>query len=236
MFKTYAAVDLLDGQVVRLSKGAYDQVTHYGSPYPIMDWLSDLGFDGLHIINLNGAKGERLKNLEIIKRLIIQSKWSVQVGGGIRTQDDAERLLALGSDLILSTAFFEDFEWFESLSQTYPKRICLSLDIKDGVIKTHGWLKSVSQDQSLLLERLKSCPIKHIILTQIDSDGMLQGIDVAFFEEMRSRFSGFDLMAAGGVTTQEDIDKLKALNYQGAIVGKALYEGMFLKEKRKPIC
>ncbi len=223
---SYAAMDLLNGKVVRLEQGRYDMVTTYGDPYVIVDWLKNLEFDALHIINLNGAKNEPLRNLEIIQKLVKGSKMAVQVGGGIRDFESAERLLDLGADIILSTLFFEDFESFKQLSTAYPNRIALSLDLKDGCAMTRGWLTKIDTSIKAIATKLEQLPLKAIIVTNIAGDGMLQGCQVDFFAWVASELAylGIPLIAAGGVSSPDDIETLDQLGFQGAIVGKAIYE------------
>lgn len=222
----YAAMDLLNGKVVRLEQGRYDMVTTYGDPYVIAEWVKTLAFDALHIINLNGAKNEPLRNLEIIQKLVKGSTLQVQVGGGIRDLESAQRLLDLGSDIILSTLFFEDFESFKQLCLDYPNRVALSLDLKDGCAMTQGWLTKIDTNIKAIAEKLEQLPLKSIIVTNIAGDGMLQGCNVPFFTWVASEllYLEIPLTAAGGVTTPEDIETLEQIGFTGAIVGKAIYE------------
>lgn len=229
MFEKIAAIDLFDGRVVRLKQGNYEMVTEYGDPYAIASSLDQSDFDRIHIINLNGARGEVYRNLEIISRLAKRLKKPLQVGGGVRKDEDARRLLGLGVDLIVSTLFFEDPMVFENLVNDYPGRILLSLDLKDGIPMTRGWLEATSSDAiEEIAAHVNALPLKGIIVTNISRDGTLEGVDSALFNRVYEPFT-LPLYAAGGVSSLEDLTRLEEMGYRGAIIGRALYEGVLDK-------
>ncbi|MCK8058849.1 MULTISPECIES: HisA/HisF-related TIM barrel protein [unclassified Fusibacter] len=221
--KKYAAIDLYDGKVVRLIQGDYNRVTEYGDPYEIAKKITASDFDGVHIINLNGARGETLRNLEIISKLASDLKMPVQVGGGIRLKEDAIRLLKFGVNIIVSTMFFEDYPLLESLVSEYPNRILLSLDIKNNEIMTRGWLKDTQKSISEIISPISRLELAGIIITNIQADGMQSGANSDFFSRARSILDK-KMMAAGGISCKEDLELLEDLGYDGAIIGKAFYE------------
>lgn len=227
----YAAMDLLDGQVVRLKQGQYDQRTVFGEPENFADQLSRMNFDGLHLINLNGAKGEPLRNLEIICRLAANYPLKIQVGGGIRNWQDAERLLFLNCDVIVSTWFFEDYESFARLSHAYPGKVSLSLDFKDGKLMTRGWLKAEDMTLESILMRIGALPLASLVITDIASDGMGNGIRTSFFQDIASRIlqicPDVTLTAAGGMPLDiPSLIPLVAIGYQRCVIGLSLYESL----------
>lgn len=229
MFEKIAAIDLFDGRVVRLKQGNYEMVTEYGDPYAIASALDQSDFDRIHIINLNGARGEVYRNLEIISRLAKRLKKPLQVGGGVRNDEDARRLLGLGVDLIVSTLFFESPTVFEELVNAFPNRILLSLDLKDGIPMTRGWLETTSTNAiEELATHVNALPLKGIIVTNISRDGTLEGVDSALFNRIYEPFT-LPIFAAGGVSSLEDLAVLEEMGYRGAIIGRALYEGVLDK-------
>jgi len=230
MFEKIAAIDLFDGRVVRLKQGNYEMVTEYGDPYAIAASLDQSDFDRIHIINLNGARGEVYRNLEIISRLAKRLKKPLQVGGGVRNAEDAKRLLSLGVDLIVSTLFFESPRVFEELVNAFPNRILLSLDLKDGIPMTRGWLEATLTNAiEDLSAQVNALPLKGIIVTNISRDGTLEGIEAPLFKRVYELIT-LPLYAAGGVSSLEDLAVLEEMGYRGAIIGRALYEGVLDKE------
>ena len=226
-----AAMDLLDGQVVRLKQGNYNASTVFGDPEYFAGQLKEMDFDGLHLINLNGAKGEPLRNLDIICRLATSFPLKVQVGGGIRTWQDAERLLFLGCNVIVSTWFFEGYDSLKALVEAYPGRVSLSLDFKEGQVMTRGWLQSQDSPLELLLEKVKGLPLASLILTDIESDGMGSGMRLEFFDSMAKRIKALcpnlPLTAAGGMPLGAlDLMPIQALGYAQAVIGLSLYKAL----------
>lgn len=226
--KRLAAMDLLDGQVVRLKQGAFDATTRFGEPETLLKALTALDFDGLHIINLNGAKGEPLKNLDVIFRLAASYPKGIQVGGGIRHRQDAERLLFLGCNIIVTTMFFEDYDTFKALCLQYPNRISVSLDIKDRAVMLRGWLQPASDPLTEILYRLRDLPLASLIVTDIFSDGMDQGMRPEFFNEIaktiHKSLPQVPLVAAGGMPLEpEALRPLALAGYGAAVVGLSLY-------------
>lgn len=225
MIEKIAAIDLFDGRVVRLMQGDYEMVTEYGDPYEIAADLDQSNFDRIHIINLNGARGEVFRNLEIIARIARTSSKPVQVGGGIRSFEDAKRLLEMGVDVIVSTLFFENLDHFNQLVTAYPNRVILSLDLKDGNPMTRGWFETANNPVSDLASSVNAMPLKGVIITNIAGDGTLKGVDQIVFKAAAD-FLTVPLMAAGGIASMADLDLLEKLGYTGAIIGRAFYEGM----------
>lgn len=248
-----AAMDLLDGQVVRLRQGRYDQVTVFGEPEVFAERLKTMGFDGLHLINLNGAKGEPLRNLDIICRLAKAYPGMVQVGGGIRTLQAAERLLFLGCNIIVSTWFFEDYSSLKALATAYPRRISLSLDIREGQVMTRGWLKAETLTLDEILALAAPLNLASLILTDIASDGMGSGICTAFFSAIAQRIqtaaqqlpqftqspqaSQLPLCAAGGMPLEATaLLPLAELGYSQAVIGLSLYKALTSPQCPSPLC
>ena len=219
-------MDLLDGQVVRLYQGDFQQVTtYYDDPLKAVESLVNDGAQRLHIVDLNGADGARINNRAIIEAIIQRFEIDIQIGGGIRTFEEAEVWLTLpGVRVVVGTMIFENPSDFARLTQKYPNRIIAALDIKDQTIRTKGWRVDTGITIEQLIEAAVLKGVYAILVTDISLDGSLTGPN---FEKMAQlkRFSDLKWIASGGVRTLSDLMALKALGLYGAIVGKAYYEG-----------
>jgi phosphoribosylformimino-5-aminoimidazole carboxamide ribotide isomerase len=228
----FPAIDIKDTQCVRLIQGDYSKVTIYeNDPLKVANKWQSKGSEFLHIVDLDGAaEGERI-NKDIIGKIIKNSKVPIQIGGGIRTTEAVSELLDLGAKrIIVGTKAIKDFEWLSDLVKIYGDKICVSIDAKNGYIATNGW-KEISKIKVVkFVKKLESINVKTIVYTDIEKDGMLNGPNFSMYEELIEK-SNIDIIASGGVSSMDDIIKLKQLKLYGAIVGKALYSGeMSLEE------
>jgi phosphoribosylformimino-5-aminoimidazole carboxamide ribotide isomerase len=228
------AIDLRDGKCVRLQQGDYNRETVFGEdPVAMARRWEQAGGQRLHLVDLDGAKAGRPVNVEVIRRIVGSVGIPCQLGGGIRTTETVTEMLEeVGLDrVIIGTQALKEPDWFRDVVEAHPGRICLGLDARDSMVATEGWL-DVSQTSALeLAEQYVGLPLAAVIYTNIANDGMMQGIDdgtLADFEALCRM--GLKVIASGGVTTMEDIDKLHAIwqrepNLIGAITGRAIYEG-----------
>ena len=223
------SIDLLDGQVVRLFKGNYGEKTVYN--VEIDDLLAKYqGFGRLHIVDLNGAKGDGISNIEIIKEIRAKFDGKIQIGGGIRNLKLAQSVLEFGIDsVVLGTVAITNFELTrEILAKLGAEKVVLAIDCKleNGRYfpKANGWLESGKLD---LLETLKQYETlaSKVLITDISVDGTMQGANLELYREVKSRFPQLKLQASGGVSCVEDLENLQKI-VDFAIVGKALYEGI----------
>ena len=225
------AIDLRNGQVVRLRRGDYnDQTTYEVDPVDIARKFEDAGCKWLHIVDLDGAKEGRPVNLSIIEKIVRATKLQVEVGGGIRNEESMEYVLAMGAQrLILGTRALADMPWFEAMAQDarFRNRLVLGLDAKDGLVRTHGWTQSVeTAPKAIDIARdVDNLPLAAIIYTDIARDGMMQGPNVQATERLLMVCKKVPIIHSGGVTNLADITALKILSISGIIVGRAIYEG-----------
>ncbi len=224
--KIFPAIDIINGSVVRLTKGDFADITNYRfTPLAAAHEFQGKGARYLHIIDLDGAKEGSLSNFSVIKDIIHQTGMSVQVGGGIRTIDRIERYLDAGAArVILGTGAISDREFLLQAIDRFGDRIAVGVDAKDGYVAIEGWqtvTKTKSMDFCLLLLELG---IKTVIYTDIDKDGAMQGTNLEIYSEL-SKISGLDIIASGGVSDIAEITPLKEMGTYGCIIGKALYEG-----------
>ena len=228
------AIDIRGGQCVRLRQGDYEQETVFGDdPAEMAHRWADAGAERLHLVDLDAAKEGRPVNLETVQRIVNSVKIPCQLGGGVRDQAAIQLLLdEIGIErAIVVPAALKTPEWFREMIAAYPGRLCLGLDAKDSMIATEGWL-DVSQTAAIdLARRYTGLELAAVIYTNIANDGMLQGIDQATIDDLCSLADlKLPVIASGGVTTVEDVRRLKDASGQhpqlvGAIVGRALYEG-----------
>ena len=221
----FPAIDLKDGKAVRLSKGDFNKVDIFSNnPWEVAKEFEKKGAEWIHMVDLDGAKDGKNKNLDVIKKIRETVDIKLQLGGGIRTIETAELLLDLGIDrIILGTAAIENPELLKTLVNKYGEKIAVSVDEKNGKAATKGWVEESNMDAFELCETLKKIGVKTIIYTDISKDGMMAGPNFKAYEKINRL--GVDVIASGGVSTTKDVDILKKENIYGAIIGKALYLG-----------
>lgn len=228
----FPAIDIKDNKCVRLLQGDFDKVNVYGNDPSLMakKW-EDKGAKFLHIVSLNGARGEGNVNDESIKKLLSTVNIPIQMGGGIRSKERVKELLDLGVDrVILGSVAIKDKELLKDLISQYKEKIVVSVDAKNGKVATQGW-EEVSDVNSLdFCKELEEMGVKTIVYTDISKDGMMVGPNFDIYEKL-SKETNLDIIASGGVTSIEDVKKLKAMDLYGVIIGKSLYENKIdLKE------
>lgn len=228
----FPAIDIRNGNCVRLIQGDYDQETIYGdSPKEMaLEWERK-GAGYLHIIDLDGAKTGNSLNQEAIKAVAEAVSIPIQVGGGIRSIEIIEKHINNGvSRVIIGTAAITDPAFLEEAVAKYGDKIAVSIDARNGYVATDGWTETSDIQAIDLIKRLEKIGVKTIVYTDIFKDGMLQGPN---FEELSTvdQATSIDVIASGGVTTKEDIGKLKQMEMYGAIIGKALYDGNLIFEE-----
>jgi phosphoribosylformimino-5-aminoimidazole carboxamide ribotide isomerase len=223
------AIDLLEGQCVRLHQGDYDQVTRF-SDDPVAQALSwqRQGAERLHLVDLDGAKTGQPVNDAAIKAITAALAIPVQLGGGVRSAERAEELLACGLDrVILGTVALEQPELVEQLAERHPGQIVVGIDAKNGKVATRGWIEESSTEATDLARRFSASPLAALICTDIATDGTLAGPNLPFLRAM-AEASAVPVIASGGIGTLEHLLALLPLEAQGVsgvIVGRALYDG-----------
>lgn len=222
----FPAIDILNGNCVRLIQGDYDQETIYSdSPTEMaLEWERK-GAEYLHLVDLDGAKTGDSKNKEAIQQIAQAVSIPVQVGGGIRSLAMIEEHIKNGvSRVIIGTAAIQQPDFLKEAVQTYGEKIAVSLDARDGYMATDGWTET-SQVKALdFIKELEEIGVQTIVYTDIAKDGMLSGPNFSELETMNQATS-IRVIASGGVTTKEDVRKLREMDMYGAIIGKALYDG-----------
>ena len=225
----FPAIDIKDGKCVRLLKGDYNNVTHYKkSPLEQADEFFHLGFKNIHVIDLDGALEGKLVNKSIIEKIIKKNNFKIQVGGGIRSLENIKNWIDVGVDkVIIGTAAIKNQEFLKMACDKYKKKIALSLDVRNGFIALSGWKKQTDILALDFIKKIAQTKISRIIYTDINRDGTKQGPNIEDTVELSSK-AKIPLVISGGVSSLEDIKKIKSLsnsNIEGVIIGKAIYDG-----------
>ena len=228
----YPAIDLYDGKAVRLFKGDYGQMTVYSEdPAAVARDFKACGADHIHLVDLAGAKSGKPENLATIAAIIEAFGGFVEVGSGIRDMDTAAKYIDIGVNrVILGTAAVKDPAFLQGALAAYGDKIAVGVDIKDGKVAIRGWLETAEDDAMTFCEKMQKLGVKTIISTDISKDGAMMGANHALYREMSERFD-MQIIASGGVSSMDDVTRLRVLNIYGAIIGKAYYTGAIsLKE------
>ncbi|MFO8028310.1 MAG: 1-(5-phosphoribosyl)-5-[(5-phosphoribosylamino)methylideneamino]imidazole-4-carboxamide isomerase [Cyclonatronaceae bacterium] len=227
------AIDLLNGQVVRLKKGDYDEVTVYSDdPVSFVRKFRDAGFSFIHIVDLNGAREGRFVNLPVIENIIEATGVNVQFGGGIRSRRDIKTLLSVGVSRIVSSsmAVQRPDEWLASLDIYGGDTCVLGLDIKEGKMAYGGWEEISDESAMDFLGSMVRLGIKTVLCTDVARDGMLTGVNSGLYTEIANRYPQVNIIASGGVASGEDLRQLAIEGIYGVVIGRAYYEGLISLE------
>ncbi|TAN60358.1 1-(5-phosphoribosyl)-5-[(5-phosphoribosylamino)methylideneamino]imidazole-4-carboxamide isomerase [bacterium] len=232
------AVDIKDGKCVRLTQGRMDAVTVYAdSPVDMAIKWESLGAELIHLVDLDGAIAGNTKNFSVIKNITSALKTPVQIGGGIRDIESAEKYLNLPNvkRIIMGTAAHKDKNMLLRLTNKYPGRVAVGVDAKDGFVAINGWVTVTEEKASDLAKSLESSGTACIIYTDIARDGMLKGPNVTATKELAQSIK-IPVVASGGVSSINDIKAYAGVNVEGIIIGKALYSGgLDLREAIKTV-
>ena len=228
----FPAIDLYGGKAVRLFKGDYQQMTVYNdNPVLVAKDFVSKGAEFLHIVDLEGAKTGDTPNLQTVIALKSESGLFCEVGGGIRSMEVIDRYIGAGIDrVILGTAAVADADFVKQAAAKYGDKIAVGADIKDGFVAVKGWTEKSDLTVYDFCEKMQSIGINTVICTDISKDGAMQGTNVELYKQLSNKLS-MQIIASGGVSSMDDITRLKALDIYGAIIGKAYYTGAIdLKE------
>lgn len=223
------AIDIMAGRVVRLQQGDFNRETVYsGDPLMIArNWIIK-GAKFLHLVDLDGAREGKVKNADVIGRIIENIKIKCEVGGGLRDEKDIEWYLKKGAArVVLGTKAFEDMNYLEKLLSKFNEKIAVSVDFSGDHVVKKGWQEVMDLNPIEVIVKMQGIGIKTLIVTDITVDGTLIGPNINRLKEILDKVN-IKIIASGGVSSIEDIKNLKALNsnnLEGVIIGKALYEG-----------
>ncbi|MDY3285236.1 MAG: 1-(5-phosphoribosyl)-5-[(5-phosphoribosylamino)methylideneamino]imidazole-4-carboxamide isomerase [Eubacteriales bacterium] len=220
------SIDLKDGKVVRLYKGDF-ATTHTvaDSAEETARRFLDAGATLLHMVDLDGAKTGGGANRRLVRDVIAHTGAAVELGGGIRSMEDIADVLALGvSRVVLGSAAVEKPELVPAAVEAYGEKIAVGIDAQKGTVRTRGWVEDSGLPYLDFARKMESCGVRTIIFTDIDRDGLQKGPSFAYLQALREAV-GCEIVASGGVTTLEDVVRLRDMGIDAAIVGKAAYTG-----------
>ena len=222
----FPAIDLRGGQVVRLYQGDYDRETVYDAdPCAVARRFRDAGARFLHVVDLDGDNDGTLANFDTIAAISRQWGLSIEVGGGIRTEERIRRYLDLGVDrCILGTIAVRDFEFTRRMAEAYGPKVAVDVDARDGFVALSGW-KELSDERGVdFCRRLRDAGVRRVIYTDISRDGAESGTNLDLYRELTT-IDGLEITASGGVSSLEELRTLRDMGVRAAILGKALYTG-----------
>lgn len=222
------AIDIIGGKCVRLTEGDYATKTEYAAtPIEMAIRYEELGFKRIHVVDLDGAKAGKVMNWEVLETLAKNTKLVIDFGGGVKTEQEVERVLSLGVSFVTvgSIAANQPFVFKQWLKNYGASHFFLGADVKDRKIMTSGWLHQTSIDIMDFVEEYQLEGVRDIFCTDIAKDGKLKGPSTLLYKEIIERFPRLRLVASGGVSSVLDLDELKNIGCTGVIVGKAIYEG-----------
>ncbi len=228
MIELIPAIDIIDGQCVRLTKGDYDQKTVYNdSPVEVAKGFEALGFKRLHVVDLDGAKSKHIVNSHVLSRISAETKLTVDFGGGIKTDEDIEKAFASGAAMVtVGSIAVTHPELFMGWLEKYgAERMILGADVRHGKISINGWKEDSSEDLLPFLKKYIDAGVKNVLCTEISKDGTLAGPAIDLYCQVMDAYPQLHLIASGGVSSKEDIIALDAAGIPAVVFGKAIYEG-----------
>lgn len=223
--RIFPAIDIINGEVVRLFQGDYEKKQTFGkNPVEFAKKFNSEGAEFLHVVDLDGAKEGKPCNFEIVEIMTKETSLYIEIGGGIRTEESIVKYLNSGvKDVILGTTALKDPAFTKKMVEKYGEKIVVGIDARDGKVATHGWLETSEVDSIEFCREMKKIGVKRVIYTDISKDGAESGTNLKIYEKLSG--IGLDITASGGVSTIDDIKQLREMELYGAIVGKALYTG-----------
>ena len=222
------AIDIINGQCVRLTKGDYDQKTVYrDSPAEVAKEFEEIGFRRLHVVDLDGAKSKHIVNDEVLRAITTDTKLVVDFGGGIKTDEDIEKAFAAGASMVTvgSIAVTQPDLFMGWLDKYGPERMILGADVRHGKISINGWKEDSTEDLLPFLRKYIEAGVRNVLCTEISKDGTLSGPAIGLYSEVMNAYPELHLIASGGVSSLDDIKALDAAGIPAVVFGKAIYEG-----------
>jgi len=222
------AIDIIDGQCVRLTKGDYQQKTVYrDSPAEVAKEFEALGFKRLHVVDLDGAKSKHIVNCDVLHRITTETQLIVDFGGGIKTDEDIEKAFAAGAAMVTvgSIAVTHPDLFMGWLEKYGAERMILGADVRHGKISINGWKEDSTEDLLPFLKKYIDAGVNKVLCTEISKDGTLAGPAIDLYKQVMDAYPGLHLIASGGVSSKEDIEALDAAGIPAVVFGKAIYEG-----------
>lgn len=228
------AIDLIQGQCVRLTKGDYTQKkVYHDNPVEIAKQFERLGFKRLHVVDLDGAKSKHIVNDAVLSAITAETSLIVDFGGGIKTEEDIEKAFAAGASMVTvgSIAVTQPQLFIDWMKKYGADKLILGADVRNGKISINGWKEDSSEDLLPFLKQYIDKGIRNVLCTEISKDGTLQGPAILLYQQMMAAYPQLHLIASGGVSCNEDIQALESAGIPAVVFGKAFYEGRIKVEE-----
>ena len=227
MIELIPAIDIIDGQCVRLTKGDYDQKSVYGAPLDMALEFVRIGFKRLHMVDLDGAKSKHIVNDAVLKVVTTKTQLSIDFGGGIKSDEDIEKAFAAGASMVTigSIAVTQPDLFMGWLKKYGTERIILGADVRHGKISINGWKEDSTEDLLPFLQKYVEAGVRNVLCTEISKDGTLAGPAIDLYKKVIETYPQLHLIASGGVSSIDDIKALEAAGIPAVVFGKAIYEG-----------
>lgn len=222
----FPAIDLYEKKAVRLFKGDYNRMTVYNDdPAAQAKEFEKKGATHLHLVDLEGARDGTTPNLDVIRKIRESTSLFLELGGGIRNRETAEKYLSIGVDrVILGTAAVTDEAFLTEAANTYKEKIAVGVDVKDGFVAIKGWTEQSAYTLDAFCEKLEKLGINTVICTDISKDGAMKGANLPLYKDLSEKYT-MNFIASGGVSSLDDVRALAKMKLYGAIIGKAYYTG-----------
>ena len=234
MIEIIPAIDIIDGKCVRLTKGDYDTKKVYSEdPVEVAKMFEAHGIRRLHTVDLDGARSSHVVNYKVIERIADHTSLVIDFGGGIKTDEDIDIAFASGASMVtIGSVAVKKPELFESWLEKYnDNKIILGADVKDGRISINGWKEEGDDELMPFLHKYVGKGVDNVLCTDISRDGMLEGPAISLYKQIMTEFPDLNLIASGGVSCIEDIERLDAEGIPAVVFGKAIYEGRIKMEE-----
>ena len=222
----FPAIDMYEKKAVRLHKGDYDKMTVYSDdPIAVAEDFAKSGASHIHMVDLEGARDGNTPNISIVQDIVSSTNLFVQIGGGIRSMDAIDRYIDIGvGRVILGTAAVSDSDMLEIAIKKHGEKIAVSADVKDGYVAIKGWLEKSALTLNEFLASMQRVGVRTIICTDISRDGDMGGTNTELYRELMHKYD-MNIIASGGVSSMDDVKRLRDMGMYGAIIGKAYYTG-----------
>ena len=226
--KIFPAIDLRDGDVVRLLKGDYNQMTVYGeNPLEVAEEFEDAGAEYLHVVDLDGAIDGSQPNFAAVKDIIEGTGLKVEIGGGIRNEDIIVDYAQIGAlRVIIGTMAIKDPDFTQRMIKKHGRNVAVGVDINDGKVAIKGWTEVTDKTVDEMCGELVDYGVRTMICTDISKDGAMEGTNIELYRRLQEEYGDYiDIIASGGISTMDDLEKLYDIGVDGVIIGRALYNG-----------
>lgn len=234
MIELIPAIDLINGQCVRLTKGDYEQKKVYdNNPAEVAKQFEKLGFKRLHVVDLDGAKSKHIVNDNVLRTITSQTSLVVDFGGGIKSEEDIEKAFSAGASMVTvgSVAITNPDLFMQWVGKYGADKLILGADVRNGMISINGWKEDSAEELMPFLKQYVDKGVKNVLCTEISKDGTLQGPAIELYREVMAAYPGLHLIASGGVSCNQDITELEAAGIPAVVFGKAFYEGKIKVEE-----